>query len=63
MDVVLIVVWTVVVDNQDELLDVQASGRHRGGHHQAAGAVLEVVDDAVSVVLVDSWKEIGHLGD
>lgn len=63
MDIVLIVVWTVVVDNQNELFDVQAPGCHRGGHHQATGAVLKIIDDAVSVVLINSWKEIGHLGD
>lgn len=56
-------VWTVVVDNQNELFDVQASGCHRGGHHQATGTILKIVDDAVSVVLINSWKEIGHLGD
>lgn len=63
MDVVLIVVRAVVVDNQNELFDVQASGGHRGGHHQATGAVLKIVDDAVSVVLINSWKKIGYLGD
>lgn len=54
VDVVLVVVGTVVVDHQDQLLDVQASGCHRGGHHQATCSILKVVDDAVSVVLVNS---------
>lgn len=54
VDVVLVVVGTVVVDHQDQLLDVQASGCHRSGHHQATNPVLKVVDDAVSVVLIDS---------
>lgn len=54
VDVVLVVVGTVVVDHQDQLLDIQASGGHRRGHHQATNSVLEVVDDAVSVVLIDS---------
>lgn len=47
-------IWTVVVDNQDQLLDVQSSGCHRRGYHEATSAVLEVVDDAVSVVLIDT---------
>ena len=51
--VVLVVVGAVVVHHQDELLHVQAASCHRGGHHQATGAVLEVADDAVAVVLVD----------
>lgn len=54
VDVVLIVVWAVVVDDQNELFDVQASGCHRGGHHQPTSSVLEIVDDAVSVVLINS---------
>lgn len=54
MDVVLVVVRAAVVDDQDQLFDVQASRCHRGGHHQATRTVLEIVDDAVSVVLVDS---------
>lgn len=54
VDVVLVVVWAVVVDDQNELLDVQASGCHRGGHHQPTSSVLEIVDDAVSVVLINS---------
>lgn len=57
MDVILVVVGTVVVDHQDQLFDIQASGRHRGGHHQTASSILEVVDDAVSVVLVDSYEK------
>lgn len=57
VDVVLIVVGAVVVDHQNQLLDVQTSGRHRGGHHQATSSVLEIVDDAVSVVLINSWKK------
>ena len=54
MDVVLVVVGTAVVDDQDQLLDVQASGCHRGGHHQTTSSILEVIDDAVSVILVNS---------
>ena len=54
VDVVLIVVGTVVVDHQDQLFDVQASGCHRGGHHQTTYSRLEIVDDAVSVVLINS---------
>ena len=54
VDVVLVVVGTVVVDHQDQLLDVQASRSHRGGHHQTTCSILKVVDDAVSVVLVNS---------
>lgn len=56
VDVVFIVVWAVVVDDQNQLFDIQASGRHGGGHHQATSSVLKVVDDAVSVVLINSWK-------
>lgn len=47
-------VGTAVVDHQDQLLDVQASRRHRRGHQQPTRAVLEVIDDAVSVVLIDA---------
>lgn len=54
VDVVLIVVRTVVVDHQDQLLDVQTSGCHRRGNHQATCSILKVIDDAVSVVLVNS---------
>lgn len=53
VNVVLIVVGAAVVDDQDQLFDVQASRCHRGGHHKAASSILEIVDDAVSVVLVD----------
>lgn len=53
VDVVLVVVGTVVVDHQDQVLDVQASGCHRGGHHQATGSVLKVIDNTVSVILVN----------
>lgn len=54
VDIVLIVVGTVVVDHQDQLLDIQTSGCHRGGHHQATRSVLKIIDDAVSVILIDS---------
>lgn len=57
MDVVLVVVGTAVVDHQDQLLDVQTSGCHRGCHHKATRSILKVVDDAVSVVLVNSYKD------
>lgn len=53
VNVVLIMVGAAVVDDQDQLFDVQASCCYRGGHHKAASAILEIVDDAVSVVLVD----------
>lgn len=53
--VVLIVVGAVVVDHQDEVLDVQASCGDGGGHQQPTGSVLEVVDDAVPVVLINAW--------
>lgn len=53
VDIVLIVVGAAVIDHQDQLLDVQASGCHRGGHHQATYSILKIVDDAVSVILID----------
>lgn len=59
VDVILVVVGTVVVDHQDQLLDVQSSGRHRGGNHKATRSILKVIDDAVSVVLVNSYDDEG----
>lgn len=61
MHVVLVVVGAAVIDHQDELLDVQTSRRHRRGHQQTTRAVLEVVDDAVPVVLIDASVQ-GHAG-
>lgn len=66
MDVVLVVVWTVVVDHQDQVLDVQPPGRHRGRYQQFDVTILEVDDGAVPVVLVDATVErhagvgVGH---
>lgn len=57
VDIVFIVVGAVVVDNQNQLFDIQASGCHRGGHHQATSSVFKIIDDAVSVVLINSYKE------
>lgn len=56
VNIVLIVVGTVVVDHQDQLLHVKASGCHRGGDHQTTRSILKIVDDAVSVVLIDSLE-------
>ena len=42
--VLLVVVGRVVVDDQDQLLDIQAAGGHARGDEQAADVRLEVVD-------------------
>lgn len=48
----LMMVGRVVVHNEDQLFDVQASRRHAGGDQQTADVALEVVDGGLAVALV-----------
>lgn len=50
--ILLVVVGRVIVDDQDQLLDIQAAGSHARGNEQAADVRLEVVDGGLSVALV-----------
>ncbi|RNA26300.1 ATP-dependent RNA helicase [Brachionus plicatilis] len=52
--IVLVVVGTVVVDDQNEVLDVEAARRDRRGDQQRHAGLLEKVHDALAVVLVDA---------
>lgn len=47
-------VWTIIINNQNQMFDVQTSGGHRGGDQQPDSPRLEIMDDAVSVVLVNA---------
>ena len=43
------VVGRLIVDNQHQVFDVQATSSYGGGHQDIAHACLEVVDGALSV--------------
>lgn len=49
VDVVFMVVGRLIVDNQHQVFDVQATSSNGGGHQDIAHACLEVVDGALSV--------------
>ena len=50
--ILLVVVGRVIVDDEDQLLHVQAAGSHTRGDEQAADVRLEVIDGGLSVALV-----------
>ena len=52
MDVVLTVVGVVVVDDKLHVIHVQTTGGDIGGHEDAGGAILELPEDPVSLLLL-----------
>jgi hypothetical protein len=52
VNIVLVVVGHIIVQDQDEVLDVQATCRHACGNKDAANVALEVRDCALPVTLV-----------
>ena len=52
MNVVLPVGWEVVVDDERDLLDVDASGQQIGGDEDTGGAGAELTHDDVTLLLV-----------
>jgi len=48
------VIRTIIIDNQDQVLDVQAPSGDRGSHQQRHCFVLEKPDDAFSVALINA---------
>ena len=67
MDVIFMVVGRLIVDNQHQVFDVQATSSNGGGHQDIADACLEVVDGALSVRLVlgamQGQAGVAHLQD
>lgn len=53
MHVVLVMIGTIVVDNEHQLFDVEPSRRDAGGDQQLHLAVLEVDDRRVPVELIN----------
>ncbi|KAH3688873.1 hypothetical protein WICPIJ_000143 [Wickerhamomyces pijperi] len=51
VDVVFLVGWQVVVDNQGDLLDIDTSGQQIGGDQDSGGTGSELLHDGVSFLL------------
>lgn len=60
VDVVLLVAWQVVVDNQGDLLDIDTSGQKVGGDQDSQGTGSELLHDGVSDVLGKVGVDRGH---
>ena len=67
VDVVFMVVGCLIVDDQHQVFDVQATSCNGGGHQDIADTCLEVVDGALSVGLVlgtvQGQAGVAHLQD
>jgi len=55
VDVILIMVRTRIVDDQDQVLDIEAARSYGGSDEQPVHTGFEVVDDRIAVVLIDTW--------
>src|SRR3989338_1126448 len=53
MDVVLEVAWQVIVDDQRDLLHIDTTGEEISGDEDTRGAGAELVEDDLTLVLVD----------
>lgn len=49
-------VGTAVINHQHQLLHIQAPRCYRCGHQKFAGSILEVINDAVPVILINTCK-------
>ena len=54
MHIVLVVIWTVIIDNEDEILNIETTSTDTGGDQDLHFAILEVGDGRVTVVLVNT---------
>ena len=54
MHIVLVVIWTVIIDNEDEILNIETTSTDTGGDKDLHFTILEVGDGGVTVVLVNT---------